>query len=324
MKKIAISIPTPCHENWQNMNPTEQGRFCLSCKKEVIDFTVMSDAELFRYLLSAKGKNICGSALPSQLGRPIFEPQKTSKPLAWHWNYIMLLLFLFTKSTIKAQTLKGEIISVPIKRDTSTLSAGSFLYNTATNINDTTMHKLKSNPVDSSLTSVPVSIRLGGAVSSYHYSEPLYIVDGKVIKNGALNLDPNDIETVEVIKDASAAAIYGNVASGVIIIKTKTKPARNLYKKIITAFTGPFNIYPNPVPKNSPVNIDMKGVQPGEFLLQLSDVQGQIVQQETIQVPDPKFIFQLSLKNELAAGMYFLRIINPDKKLVYTGKVIVE
>ena len=47
-KKFQLQIPEPCHESWEKMNPVEQGRFCNSCQKAVIDFTGMSDAQLNR------------------------------------------------------------------------------------------------------------------------------------------------------------------------------------------------------------------------------------------------------------------------------------
>ncbi|RKD88169.1 TonB-dependent receptor [Mangrovibacterium diazotrophicum] len=52
-------------------------------------------------------------------------------------------------------------------------------------------------------------------------SDPLYVVDGVVMENFGL-ANPNDIESIEVLKDASAAAIYGaRGANGVIIVTTK-------------------------------------------------------------------------------------------------------
>ncbi len=50
----------------------------------------------------------------------------------------------------------------------------------------------------------------------------LYIVDGEIATNGLTGVDPNNIQTVEVLKNASAVALYGPQASdGVIIITTK-------------------------------------------------------------------------------------------------------
>ena len=78
-----------------------------------------------------------------------------------------------------------------------------------------------------------LSLRIRGPTSVNASSEPLYVVDGVPLGTGAgaglsagrdpLNfLSPNDIESMTVLRDASAAAIYGsNAANGVVLITTK-------------------------------------------------------------------------------------------------------
>lgn len=75
-----------------------------------------------------------------------------------------------------------------------------------------------------------VSVRIRGTNSINGTSEPLYIVDGIQISNGGgisdvsplSTINPNDIESIEVLKDASATAIYGSrAANGVVLITTK-------------------------------------------------------------------------------------------------------
>ncbi len=64
------------------------------------------------------------------------------------------------------------------------------------------------------------SIRVRG-VGSFSNVGPLYVIDGLIV-NDANNLNPNEIESMQVLKDASAAAIYGaRGANGVILITTK-------------------------------------------------------------------------------------------------------
>ena len=82
------------------------------------------------------------------------------------------------------------------------------------------------------------SIRIRGTSSILAGNEPLYVIDGVIVDSGnssrssgiaegpAMNamstINPSDIESIDVLKDASATAIYGSRgASGVIIIKTK-------------------------------------------------------------------------------------------------------
>mgnify|MGYP000060831101 CR=1 FL=1 len=66
------------------------------------------------------------------------------------------------------------------------------------------------------------TIRIRGGNSINAGNEPLYVIDG-IIGGGDLNtINPADIESIEVLKDASSTAIYGSRgANGVILITTK-------------------------------------------------------------------------------------------------------
>ncbi|WP_270667143.1 SusC/RagA family TonB-linked outer membrane protein [Phocaeicola massiliensis] len=68
-----------------------------------------------------------------------------------------------------------------------------------------------------------VSMRLRGIGSINSSSEPLFILDGAPISSGAFSaINPNDIENLTILKDASSTSIYGSrAANGVIVITTK-------------------------------------------------------------------------------------------------------
>ncbi|KAA0991378.1 SusC/RagA family TonB-linked outer membrane protein [Dyadobacter aurulentus] len=76
--------------------------------------------------------------------------------------------------------------------------------------------------VNSSAPGYQPRIRIRGVGSINSSLEPLYVIDGIVGVSNPNLLNPNDIESLEVLKDASATAIYGaRGANGVIIITTK-------------------------------------------------------------------------------------------------------
>ncbi|MDB4882331.1 MAG: TonB-dependent outer membrane protein SusC/RagA, conserved site [Gemmatimonadetes bacterium] len=69
------------------------------------------------------------------------------------------------------------------------------------------------------------SIRIRGSRSFKANQEPLLVLDGTPQHNGSqslMDLDPHDIKSIEVLKDAAASAVYGSRGSnGVILISTK-------------------------------------------------------------------------------------------------------
>lgn len=73
-----------------------------------------------------------------------------------------------------------------------------------------------------------VRIRVRGGMSITGDNSPLYIIDGVQVENGLNNISPQDIQTIDVLKDAAATAIYGaRGANGVIVISTKSgKPGK--------------------------------------------------------------------------------------------------
>lgn len=74
-----------------------------------------------------------------------------------------------------------------------------------------------------------VSIKIRGVGSINGNSDPLYIIDGIPSDGGLNSINPNDIETIDIMKDASASAIYGSRASnGVVIVTTRKGKAGNL------------------------------------------------------------------------------------------------
>lgn len=68
-----------------------------------------------------------------------------------------------------------------------------------------------------------ISIRVRGGISITQSNEPLYIIDGFPSEDGLSSLDPTEIETIDILKDAASTAIYGaRGANGVVVVTTKT------------------------------------------------------------------------------------------------------
>lgn len=116
-----------------------------------------------------------------------------------------------------------------------------------------------------------LKLNIRGITSPYPKSgkgnnnQPLYVIDGvpnfmeDTGINPLINISPNDIESIDVLKDAAATAIYGSRgANGVVIVKTKNGK-RNEKTKVDFGYTFSFS---NPIKNYKPLNIsEYKNVQ---------------------------------------------------------------
>ena len=85
---IKLEIPKPCHEDWDKMSRKDQGRYCDSCQKTVVDFTLMSDKQILEYFSNTIG-NTCGRFANDQLDRALI-PDRVGRRSKW--AYILNLL----------------------------------------------------------------------------------------------------------------------------------------------------------------------------------------------------------------------------------------
>jgi hypothetical protein len=107
-QQFFVHIPEPCHEDWNKMSPTQQGAFCGSCSKQVVDFTQMSDDEILKTISKAAGKT-CGRFTEEQLSRPI---EYMHAPLVSKFNakylYQLMITSVFAATQGIAQTGKKD------------------------------------------------------------------------------------------------------------------------------------------------------------------------------------------------------------------------
>lgn len=69
--KIKLTIPEPCHENWSNMTPTDKGRHCSVCDKEVLDMTGIPEKEVAEKISKMENGKVCAQIPTSYLDKKI-------------------------------------------------------------------------------------------------------------------------------------------------------------------------------------------------------------------------------------------------------------
>ncbi|HRU63897.1 MAG TPA: SusC/RagA family TonB-linked outer membrane protein, partial [Paludibacteraceae bacterium] len=161
-------------------------------------------------------------------------------------------------------------------------------------------------------------VRIRG-IGTVNNSEPLYIVDGMPVDGGINYLNPVDIQSVEVLKDAASAAIYGaRAANGVILVTTKTGEGvlKGVSKSVINY---DFNYgWQNPWKKKSVLDAKEYMVIMNEALINdgnlprytASQIQsagkGTDWQEETFNFDAPVQTHQLSMSGNSEKASYFL------------------
>ncbi|MCG8410039.1 MAG: SusC/RagA family TonB-linked outer membrane protein [Bacteroidales bacterium] len=95
------------------------------------------------------------------------------------------------------------------------------------------------------LTSAKGELTIRGQSTIHADKTPLIVVDGFPIKRSIESINPNDIKDITILKDASAASIWGvRAANGVIVITTKR--GRNIEKPISVDFSSSVSVASNP------------------------------------------------------------------------------
>jgi hypothetical protein len=289
MKKFELTIPKPCHENWDAMSPEDKGRFCGACQKTVIDFTDMSDRQVAEFFKKPAG-NVCGRFDGEQLNRVIEVPRKRI-PWVKYFFTIALPAFLFAKKaaaqgmvlkkdktevyqklTTKVETGKKGKIGLPnfkiekVCNDSSLFARIPLVIPSETKIE-------RFNPMVTQLSEI-FSVRLGGV-------------------------------SVQPVRAKDISSI-------------KTIPVKN----IDTALSK-FSIFPNPVERNSIFTIQTKDMEDGRYNMSIITSTGEVVQTKELMVENKLKRFTVQLEN-IAAAPYFIRLTNKANNKAYTEIILVK
>ena len=135
-------------------------------------------------------------------------------------NQLLNEVMVIGYGTTKRSTFTGSAVEIKSDEITSHVSS------TATNALIGKVAGLQATGVSEGPGSSP-TIRIRGFGSFNASTTPLYVIDGVPMLQGMASINPNDIESISVLKDASATAIYGSRgANGVILVTTKKARGR--------------------------------------------------------------------------------------------------
>jgi hypothetical protein len=79
---IYLQLTQPCTERWDNMTPTQQGAYCSSCNKQVIDLTAKTENEIYELVTQHNGE-MCARLTKQQLNTPIRKSELVNGWFNW-------------------------------------------------------------------------------------------------------------------------------------------------------------------------------------------------------------------------------------------------
>lgn len=127
----SITIPQPCHQNWNQMTPVEQGRHCTQCSKTVTDFTAMTNTEIINYF--ALNGHVCGRFGETQLAGLNNYLAVEEKP-RFSWKRLTIaaaVTGLFATVNANAQNMLGKVkVSQSVNQIKSTPKVDSITFST--------------------------------------------------------------------------------------------------------------------------------------------------------------------------------------------------
>lgn len=112
--KFKLSIPEPCHEDWNKMTPDQTGRFCQSCVKSVVDFSGMKTAEIQEYFIQNRGKGVCGRFRTEQLNSIVIEIPRDVlfSQVQFHKIFLLALLVCMGTTLFSCKNENGDSQSI--------------------------------------------------------------------------------------------------------------------------------------------------------------------------------------------------------------------
>lgn len=219
--QLKISIPTPCHENLSLMDKTDNGKFCLSCQKEVIDFTKMSNEDIVLYFEKKKSgeAKVCGTFRVDQVlenkktieipAQTYFYAKTNHQKFLWMLFACMGMFFVSCNSKTKGEVEITVVDSSQNKKDQDTIETneiqltGDTIYSTEPAEKPTKIERAETltGDIEAVTGYVAPVVKVGCVIPENIEEESIVTIKGKVAfpadttKKQELNVPQKDTAT---------------------------------------------------------------------------------------------------------------------------------
>ena len=346
-KHLQISIPTPCHEDWDTMTLVEKGRFCSSCQKKVIDFSKISDREIALFFKKPSTGSVCGRFMQDQLARDMEIPKKRIPWLKYFFQFLLPAFFI-TKAAGQQQKI-GKIarpmvdsVKVP-KNPKDPAIRGMVLPKIIPVCNDTNINQIQKvvrckvvesprrisgiviDEAGSELPGASVLIkgkRTGVAADNKGrfeirvHSGDILVVSGAGLETTEADIGIEKLITIQV----------NRVILGMVSVKKPRSIRKNiplLIQELKDTVFKSFKIFPNPAKAGTEINIEWKSSESGAHILQLLNQAGQLIYTKELWIDEEAKALDIELP-PMATGVHFIKMTNRETSKTFTEKIVIQ
>ncbi len=355
-KNVIVHIPKPCHEDWQQMTPVDKGRFCQSCAKQVVDFSMMSGQQVLQHIAKAAG-GMCGRFANDQLQRPLL-PAKQEKKKIWWLAAAVPLMMVFEK--VRAQKKQtAQSTTAAILKESDNIIMGKVRMPEKNTVQILVKQTIKGKVIDENGKMLPFAeIKIEGeytgvqadSIGSFsiniqqtksgvfvetsligYETKKQFVPNSRVDCEITLKSLENILEPVIIPSFYAPPKCTVTMGATYLVKSTDfTKPdSTNLihvtFFKIIDSIkktANIFSIYPNPAQRGRSITIDTK--KEGDYSIQLFNNSGKLLQVKEFNAMESATLTTLDIPTSFAAGIYYVRLVDEKTKKQYTDKIVVR
>lgn len=340
-KKVQLSIDDPCHEDWDKMTSTEQGRFCASCQKQVVDFSGMSDRQVLAFFRKPSTGSVCGRFYNDQLNRDMEIPRKRIPWLKYFFRFALPAFLASAKATAQRNAIvKGsDVVITPVE---TRIKLGEVsVPQEVTSISGKVTNK-NNAPVPYANVVIKGTKKTVVADSSGIFRFSNIKEDNFTLQVSCAGFQPTEIAVTKltdlskelviqlgpVILDEVVVTAYSTIRKGMVFMGAVSRVTTTT-EKVTSPIEAPaekpsmIKVYPNPVAAGTSINISCEKLEEGYYAFRLINQSGQQVQNKQVWVDADATIMNMEVPS-VSPGVYILTLINNETKKRFSTKVSIR
>lgn len=332
--RLKLEIENPCSENWEQMMPDEKGRFCMSCTKQVIDFSKMTDQELIRFFKQNRKTEMCGQLSSSQLDRVLIESSRR-RWLPYFLQATLPAMLLLNRAgaqqtgltqhaavvkEIKGATgLKESVL--PATAGAPIVIKGNIIDHEGKPVAYASVKVMGTEQYSLADSSGNFQIHYWGTVpevklscSALSFGDTVAVFDLQEQEQlCTIRLQPKELP--EVVVQSNASYRLGGLRWSV----TKSYRLSDTVRSLVNRF----KLYPNPARSFSTIKIELPEGYDGEVVLRLLSISGQVLHTQKYQAPKGMNALNFPVP-QVTPGTYLMQIGSVTKKEWVSEKIVIQ